>query len=247
MTDNIPNPPDQPIGRSDMPFLAHIEELRWRLIKAVLAVVAGTAVGLYFSDYIFHFFVRPLGDIKLHFTEITGSFYAYLKIGIYFGIVVAVPVIFYQLWQFVAPGLYRREKSKVIPLVLIATILFLGGAAFCYLLVLPFAIQYLVGFGQDIMTPIITIESYISFAGIMIIAFGFSFELPVLGYMAGKMGIISGRGLSKGRPYAVVIILIAAAILTPTPDVVSQLLLAGPLLVLYEITIVLVRLTGKKK
>ncbi|PKK84521.1 MAG: twin-arginine translocase subunit TatC [candidate division Zixibacteria bacterium HGW-Zixibacteria-1] len=234
-------------GRSDMPFLDHVEELRWRIIKSILAVAVVAGVSFVFAEHIFKFIVFPLGDIKLHFTEITGSFYAYLKISFYTGIIGAAPVILYQIWRFVAPGLYSKEKSAVIPFVFFASILFLGGAAFCFYVVLPYAIKFLVGYGQDVMTPIITVNSYVSFAGMMLLAFGLTFELPVIGYFLGKIGIISARTLRKGRPYALVLILVAAAILTPTPDVFSQLLLAGPMYFLYEITIILVRYTGLRK
>ncbi len=189
----------------------------------------------------------PMGGIKLHYTEITGSFYAYLKISIFAGIVGAIPVVFYQLWKFAAPGLYAKEKRIIIPLVFFSTVLFLIGSAFCFFVVLPFAISFLVGYGADVMTPIITISSYISFAGFMLIAFGFAFELPLVGYFFGKIGLVSSKMLAKARPYALVAILIVAAILTPSPDVFSQLLLAGPLYLLYEITIMLVRITGSKK
>ena len=232
---------------SDMPFLEHIEELRWRLIKSIIAVTVAAVVAFIFAEEIYKFVVYPLGDIKLHFTEITGSFYAYLKIAFYTGIMAASPVVLYQLWKFVAPGLYAKEKKVILPLVFCSTVLFLVGAAFCFYLVLPFAIKFLVGYGEGEMTPIITVNSYISFAGMMILAFGLCFQLPVIGYFFGKIGLLSARALSKARPYAVVIILVAAAVLTPTPDVFSQLLLAVPLYLLYELTIVIVKFTGKKK
>jgi len=231
----------------DMPFLEHIEELRWRLIKAVIAVIVAAVVAFIFAEEIYKFIVYPLGDIKLHFTEITGSFYAYLKIAFYTGILGASPVVLYQLWKFIAPGLYSKEKKVILPLVFSSTILFLIGAAFCFYLVLPFAIKFLVGYGAGEMIPIITVNSYISFTGMMILAFGLSFQLPVIGYFFGKIGLLSDRALAKGRPYAVVIILVVAAVLTPTPDIFTQLLLAVPLYFLYELTIMLIKFTGKKK
>ena len=247
MTDNKDPEITEKRGRSDMPFLDHVEELRWRLIKSILAIAVVAGVSFIFAEHIFKFITIPLGDIKLHFTEITGSFYAYLKVAFYTGIIGAAPIVLYQLWRFVAPGLYPKEKSAVVPFVFFATVLFLGGAAFCFYVVLPYAIKFLVGYGQDIMTPIITVSSYVSFAGMMLLAFGLTFELPVIGFFLGKIGLISARLLRKGRPYALVLILIVAAILTPTPDVFSQILLAGPMYILYEITIIIVRYTGRKK
>jgi len=235
------------VGRADMPFLAHVEELRWRLIKSIIAVAVMTIIALIFSDRLYKWVTWPLGDIKLHFTEITGSFVAYLKIAFYMGIIAATPVISYQLWQFVAPGLYRKEKRVFMPIVTISTVLFLAGASFCFFVVLPYALQFLIGFSGGEMIPIVTVSSYISFAGMMLLAFGLTFEMPVIGYLLGRLGIISARLLSKGRTYAVVIILVVAAFLTPTPDVFNQLLLAVPMYLLYEVTIIVVRMTSKEK
>lgn len=231
----------------DMPFLDHLEELRRRLIKAVLAVVVMSGVAFYFADTLVRVMIHPLGpDIKLHITEVTGSFYAYFKIALIFGVVGALPIVFYQLWGFIAPGLYRKEKSMILPLILISTLLFAIGAGFCYFWVLPFALKFLIGFSGDLFSPIITVGSYISFAGMLLLAFGFGFQLPVVAYLLGKAGLIASRTLAKGRRYAIVIILIVAAILTPTPDVFTQCLLAVPLYFLYEVSIVVVRVTGKR-
>ncbi len=241
---------EQPSGffqSGSMPFLDHLEELRRRLLRSVLAVVVMSLVAFYFSDELMWFIVRPLGDVKLHVTQVTGSFYAYLKVALVGGIVAAAPIVFYQLWAFVAPGLYPQEKSKVLPLVLVSTLLFLAGGAFCYLLVLPYSLKFLIGFSGDLLSPIITVGSYLTFAGMLMLAFGLGFEMPVVAYFLGTIGLISPRFLSKGRRYAVVLILILAAILTPTPDVATQLMLAGPLYLLYEISIIIVRITGRKK
>jgi len=228
-----------------MSFLAHVEELRWRLIKSILSVVVVALVAFAFADQLYKIIVIPLGDVKLHYTEVTGSFYAYLKISLFAGITGAIPVVFYQLWQFIAPGLFAREKKMIYPLVFFSTMLFLIGASFCFFVVLPFALSFLIGYGEDLMTPIITISSYISFAGLLLIAFGFAFELPIIGYFFGKIGLVSSKVLGKARPYAVVVFLILASVLSP-PDIFTQVLLAGPLYLLYEITILLVRYTGKK-
>jgi sec-independent protein translocase protein TatC len=233
--------------RGEMPLLEHIEELRKRLIKAILAVIATSAIAFIYAEELYKLATWPLGDIKLHFTEITGSFFAYFKIALYAGLVAALPIVFYQLWKFAAPGLYPKEKKMILPLVGASTILFLLGAGFCFFFVLPFAIKFLVNYGDGEMIPIITVSSYISFAGMLMLAFGFSFELPVVGYFLGRVGVISAKTLSRIRPYAVIVILFVAAVLTPTPDAFTQLLLAIPLYLLYEMTILIVRATGKKK
>ncbi len=229
-----------------MPFLLHLEELRWRLLKSVLAIVVMSGVAFYFSDELLTLLIKPLKGVKLYVTEVTGSFYAYLKISLIAGILGALPVVFYQLWAFMSPGLYRREKKAILPLVATSTMLFLVGATFCYLVVLPISLAFLIGFAGDILSPIITVGSYITFAGMLLMAFGFGFQLPVLCYFLGKMGLVSSGFLARGRRYAVIVMLVVAAIITP-PDVFTQFLLAGPLYVLYEISIIVVRMIEKKE
>ncbi len=230
-----------------MPFLDHLEELRRRLLWCALIVIVATGAAFYFSEQIMIFIIRPMGQIKLHVTEVTGSFYAYLKISLITGLAVSAPFIFYQAWSFISPGLYNREKATVLPLVAVSTVLFLVGASFCYLVVLPFSLAFLIGFSGDLLSPIITVGSYISFAGMLLLAFGIGFQIPIVAYFLGKLGVINPQMMGKGRRYAVVLILIASAILTPTPDVATQLMLAGPLYILYEVSIVVVRLTGKQR
>ena len=228
-----------------VPFLDHLEDLRWRLLKAVISLIVAAGGCFYFADQILTFIIKPLGDTQLFVTEVTGSFYAYLKISLIAGVMAALPLIFYQLWSFISPGLYREEKIYVLPLVAASTLLFIGGAAFCYYLILPIALSFLIGYSGDLLSPIITVGSYISFTGMLLLAFGFGFEIPVIAYFLGKVGIITTRTLIKGRRYAVVFIIILAAILTP-PDFTTQILLAVPLYILYEISIVIVHFTGYK-
>lgn len=241
-------PNDQPEVKSvsQMPFLDHLDQLRWRLLKSIIAIVAMSVIAFSFSDELFQLIIKPLGDIQLHVTDVTGSFYAYLKVSMITGVLAAVPVIFYQLWAFVSPGLYAQEKSAIIPMAAVSTLLFLTGVSFCWWIVLPMSLNFLIGFSGDLFEPIITVGSYISFAGTLLIAFGFSFEMPVVAYFLGKIGILSSAFMVKGRRYAIVIILIVAAILTPA-DIFSQVMLAGPLYVLYEISILLVKSIEKKR
>jgi len=234
-----------------MPFLRHLEELRIRLIKSTLAVILCAVVAFVFSEQIVAFIKLPLKGVgpeesQLHNLQVTGALYAYLKVSLLTGVVVALPIIFYQAWRFIAPGLFSREKAMIVPMVLVSTILFLIGGAFCFLVVLPIGLQFLIGFAGEQIENMITINSYISFAGLLLLAFGFSFQMPILAYYLGKFGIISSGFLAKGRRYAAVSILVIGAVLTP-PDVFTQLLLAGPMYLLYEISIVIVKLTGKRK
>lgn len=227
----------------DMPFLDHLEELRRRLIKCILAVIILAGGAFYFADQLFRWIQIPLDGVPLHNMQVTGTFYAYLKMSIFAGVIGALPVIFYQLWRFISPGLYRRERLMIIPIVAISTLLFLLGGSFCFLIVLPTSLQFLLGFADELVTNLITIDSYIGFASLLIIAFGFGFQLPIVAYFLAKMGLVSHRVLMKGRSYAVVAILISAAIITP-PDVFTQLLLAIPLYILYEISILVVYLVN---
>lgn len=230
-----------------MGFIDHLEELRRRLLKAALTIVILSAVAFYFADKLVQFIRIPLGDeIKLYNIQVTGAFYAYLKIAIITGIITSLPVIFYQMWAFIAPGLYKREKMTILPLVFISTILFLIGAAFCYIMVLPLAFEFLMSFSEGQVINNITIGSYISFIGLLLVTFGCGFQLPIIAYFLGKMGIITSLMLSKARRYAVVGILVAAAIITP-PDVFTQVLLGVPLYILYEISILVVKLTGRRE
>ena len=232
--------------KGSMPFLDHLEELRWRLVKSIVSVILLSFVAFSFADYLIVFIRKPLGDVKLYNIAVTGTFYAYLKVSLIAGTLAALPIIFYQLWSFISPGLYKHERKLVIPLVLTSTILFLVGATFCFLIVLPISFVFLIGFAGELIENTITIGSYINFVGLLLMAFGFAFQLPLLSYFLAKVGLLRSEFLSRSRRYAIVIILIVGAILTP-PDVFTQMLLAIPLYILYEISIIVVRLTQKKK
>ena len=238
--------PKRPEKSGGMPFLEHVEELRRRILKSLLAVVVTSGLALYFSDELIKFIKIPLGDTPLHNMQVTGTFVAYLKISLIAGVVGALPIVFYQMWAFAAPGLLHKEKSVILPSVAISTILFLVGAGFCFVVMLPISLAYLIGFSGDLIINYITIDSYISFAGLLLLAHGFAFQLPIIAYGLGRLGLISSRFLARGRRYAIVLILIVAGIITP-PDVFTQVLLAVPIYMLYEISIIVVRLTGDRK
>jgi sec-independent protein translocase protein TatC len=238
----------------EMPFLDHLEELRWRLIKSLLAVVIGGAVCFYFIQEIFDFLVRPyrhalqmlaetsahLGvaqDSRLVFLGPTAGFMIYLKLALTGGIVFALPVIFYQLWKFVAPGLLIKERMVVPRFTASATLCFLAGAAFCYFVVLPYGLSFLLGFQTADLVAMITIEEYFGFVTTILLVFGLLFEMPVISYLLSRLGILTPEFLRQKRRYGIVTIFIVAAILTPTVDAFTQVLLAAPLMVLYEVSI----------
>ncbi len=230
----------------EMAFLDHLEELRWRILKSLFAVII-FAVGAYFiSAWLIDIVSAPLRDVGVYFKAPAEAFLVRLKLSIFAGAIVAVPVVFYQIWMFVGPGLLKSEAKVVIPIVFSSTVFFLMGGSFCFFYVIPLAVRFLLGFSTGNMQPMIMIGDYVSFAGMMVLAFGIVFELPVASFILARMGVIDHKIMAKGRRYAVVGILILGSILTP-PDLISQLLLAGPLYLLYEISIIVVWLTGRRE
>lgn len=230
----------------EMSFLEHLEELRRRILKSLFAVVVGAIAVYFFSDKLVDIVSAPLTEVGVYFKAPTEAFLVRLKLSIFAGAVVAIPIIFYQVWMFVGPGLLKSEVKIVIPIVLSSTIFFLIGGGFCFFYVIPLAIKFLLGFATENMQPMIMIGDYVSFVGMMVLAFGLVFELPVASFILGRLGVINHKIMGKGRRFAVVGILILGAVLTP-PDVISQLLLAGPLYLLYEISIIVVWLTARKE
>ena len=231
--------------KKEMSFLDHLEELRKRVIRCLFFIIVFSIVAYFFSEKIINFVSKPIPH--LYFMSPTEAFAIRIKLSLIVGLIVSVPVIFYQAWQFVVPGLLEKEVKLVIPVVVSSTIFFLTGAVFCFFLVLPVGMKFLLGFGTEKLSPLIKVTDYINFISYMTLAFGAVFELPVLSFFLAKIGVISAPTLRKGRRYAIVIILIVAAALTPGPDIFSQLMLAGPLYILYEISIIVVMITRKKK
>ncbi len=230
--------------QKEMGFLDHLEELRGRVIKSLVFIILFSIVAYFFSERLIDFVSKPIPE--LYFMSPTEAFAIRIKLSLIAGIIVSVPVIFYHLWQFVVPGLFEREIKLAVPVVLSSTIFFLIGATFCFFLVLPLSMKFLLGFGTEKLKPMIKIGDYVSFVSYLILAFGAVFELPVICYFLGKLGIITPRTLIKGRRYAIVGMLVLASLITP-PDMFSQLMLAGPLYFLYEVSIVVVRIVQKKK
>lgn len=182
-----------------------------------------------------------------HLHLIPGRVFFYLKLALVCGILLASPVIFSQIWRFIAPGLYKHERKVLLPFTFISTICFLGGAVFGYLVVFPPAFRFLVGYTNEFLTSLPAVSEYFSLALRLLLAFGAIFELPILMVFLAKVGVVDTAFLNRNRKYAILINFVIAAILTPTPDVVNQLMMAGPLIVLYEVSVVCVWLFGKKK
>lgn len=250
-----------------MSFSDHLTELRTRLKYALYALLVGVGVAYIFSDFLFVLLAQPLieawssaglGPPKIHFANPIEPFFTYIKISIIGGVFIAAPAIFYQLWKFVAPGLYKNEKKYVIPFSLISALFFIGGAAFGYFIVFPYGFRFFLSFaqenmgsmqklfGQDVklgvnaktfeLKPTLMMGEYFGLVWRLLLAFGLVFELPLLLVFLSMVGLVTHRGLWKWNPYFAVLSFVIAAVLTP-PDVITQIFMAGPLIVLYNLSI----------
>jgi sec-independent protein translocase protein TatC len=233
-----------------MSLTEHLDELRTRIIRALAATAVGFALAYGWATELVGFLVRPLVSqglaVDVIGTGVTDAFFTKLKVAAIAGIFIASPVIFFQAWRFVSPGLYAREKRVALPFTVAATFFFTAGAAFCYEFVFPVAFHFfLEQFASISLGPQIRISEYLTFASRMLLAFGVTFELPVASFFLARVGIITHRTLIDWARYAVVVIFVVAAVLTPGPDVASQLLMAAPLLVLYVLSIGIAWMFGR--
>ena len=236
-----------------MPFTQHLEELRRRLIICAVAVGIGFVISYFFKEQIFQWLMAPLiralpegQGQKLIYTAPHEAFLTYLKVSFLAGVGLASPVILFQFWRFVAPGLYENERRYLYPVVILSTVFFVGGALFGYFIVFPFGFQFFVSFANDMIAPMISTKEFLSFATRLLVAFGLIFELPLVSLVLAKLGLISAQFLRRQRKYAIVLIFIVAAVLTP-PDVFTQTLMACPLLILYEMSVWIAHFFGRKE
>ena len=234
-----------------IPFTEHLGELRDRLIRCFFAVGLGFVIAYYFKEKIFAVLTAPLISAmgqgsKMIFTGLPEAFFTYLKVSLLAGLIIALPVIFYEFWMFISPGLYRKERKFLIPVVLLSIIFFVIGASFGYFVVFPFGFKFFLGFSTESIKAMPSMKEYLGFASKMLLAFGLVFELPLVITFLSRMGIVSVDFLRKNRKYAILIIFTVSAILTP-PDVATQIMMAGPLMILFEISIIGARIFQKKK
>ncbi len=248
----LPAPPE-PEGEVRLTFMEHLRELRKRLARALLGVAAGMALVGGFVERIFHVLMQPVLDSlpenqrALHYTSYIEPLMVYLKVALYGGLFVAVPWVLWQLWLFIAPGLYKREKRMVVPFLVSGTLLFYTGAAFCYFLIMPAAFPAMAAIANDAsLSPVLTMSEQLSLILGMLLGFGIVFELPVVIAFLSMVGLVSWRTLAKYRRIAIVVNVTVAAIITPTGDPLNLALMAVPMIVFYEIGIVLARFLGKK-
>jgi sec-independent protein translocase protein TatC len=236
---------------SKLPFTAHLEELRKRLIVCFIAVGIGFVISYGFKEYLFNILVDPLVKVmqpgeSLIFTGLPEAFFTYLKVAFLSGLMLAAPVIIYEFWIFVAPGLYDKEKRLLLPIVFLSTFFFIGGALFGYFLVFPWGFKFFLGFATETIRPMPSMKEYLGFSAKLLLAFGLVFELPLVITFLARLGVVSVDFLKKNRKYALLLFFAGAAVLTP-PDVVTQIMMALPLMLLYEIAIIGARIFGKKK
>ena len=232
----------------EAPFLDHLEELRWRLIKSIIAIVVCSVVAYIFSDYLFQGLWYPLKkvapELKIHYFKVTEAFTTRIKLSLVGGAAVASPIVFYQAWKFVLPGLYQREAKVVIPIVFASTLFFLIGLVFSYFIMLPYGLGFFYDQAPVGTEATLMMSDYLGFILSLLLAFGAVFQLPVISFFLGRIGVLSSQFLAKGRRYAAIIIAMVAAVITP-PDFISQLAIGIPLYILYEISIIIVKLTGQ--
>lgn len=235
----------------EMSFWEHLEELRWRLIKAVIGVFLGGIIAAVFIDYIMNDFllapakqtVPPLELINL---KPYGQLVLYFEVILVCGVILSVPNLFFQLWKFIEPGLLPGERKYISSIVVFSSLCFLGGITFAYFVMLPTALKFFAAFGTQAITNNIAVDEYFSFVISVMLAAGIVFELPMISFFLSKLGILTPKFMRKYRKHAIIIILILAGLLTPSPDITSQLLLGVPLLILYEISIIISKLSQPK-
>ncbi len=252
---------------SKAPLTEHLYELRNRIVVSLITIGITFGVCFYYSEYIFDLLISPMRhtlsfslknpyvsfipaknpDLTLVFLAPAEAFWIHMKMALISAIIISSPVIFLEIWKFIAPGLLSKEKKYALPFIITTTFLFLIGSLFCFLIVLPLAIDFLLNYKTQNIKPMISAEKYIDFCLKFILAFGAIFETPVIIVFLTRMGVVTTDFLAKHRKYAVLIAFVIAAILTPTPDAFNQMLMAVPILILYEAGILASRILNKKK
>jgi sec-independent protein translocase protein TatC len=235
-----------------MSLTEHLIELRKRLIRSVIILCIGFGVCYYYKDLVFDIITKPLTQVLpknsyLIYTGLTEAFFVYMKLAFFASLIITSPFILYQIWKFISPGLLLKEKKYVVPFVLSSSLLFISGVLFGYFIALPPAFEFFVSFNNKYLQAMISFKDYLSLFVTFLLGFGLSFELPIFIFFLTKLGIVNAKMLSKQRRYAILVIFIAAAILTPSPDALSQILMAIPLMFLYEVSIFVAKFAEKKK
>jgi len=235
----------------EMTFLEHLDDLRKRLFYSFVALFIGFVPGWIFSKQLYEILARPVTQYlpegtKLAFTTLTAPFMLYMKVAFLASLFFMSPFVFLQLWYFVAPGLYQKEKKYAVPFVLMTTFFFSLGALFGYFVVFPWACRFFLTLGRDFQ-PVITVDQYFGFALKVLLGIALVFELPTLVFFLAKMGLVTARWMVKNFKYAVLLVFVIAAVITPTPDVITQSIVAIPMLALYGLSILIAMAVGRGK
>ncbi len=233
------------------PFIAHLKELRDRLMVCIVGLGVAFIVTYAFKERIFHFLMRPFIEVmppksSFIFTSLTEAFITYFKVSLVAALFLAAPVILYEIWMFVAPGLYEKEKKYIVPFIIFGSFFFIGGALFCYYVTMPVVYHFFVSYAGTMIIPMPSLKEYMSLTLKMLIIFGLVFQMPLIAYYLAKAGIINYKGLAKKRRYAILGIVVLSAIITP-PEVSSQLLMALPMYGLFELSVMIARVFGRKE
>lgn len=232
---------------AEMPITGHLQEFRQRLMKSVFVLILAAGISFYYAEVLLSWVRHPLGA-DLIFLSPAEAFWADMKIALFFGFLVTFPIILYEVWLFIAPGLLKHERGALVPLFSFGVFLFYGGLSFCHLVALPFALDFLINYGRNAgVQPFISVSNYVDFNLKILLAFALIFELPLVMVVLSKMGLLTPDFLAKNRKYAVLGAFLIAAIATPTPDIFNQVIMAVPLIFLYEVGIITVRLFGGHK
>lgn len=242
-------PAEEEFLEKEMTFLEHLEELRWRIIYALIGLILGTIICWVFIDFLVDvILLKPARDssAKLQNLRPFGQLFLYFQVALMGGVILSLPNIFWQLWKFIAPALRKKERGYIAWIVIFSSVCFLSGIAFAYFVMLPLTLKFAAEFGSQTIENQFAIDEYMSIIISVMLAAGFIFELPMISFFLTKLGILTPNFMKKYRRHAIVIILVLAAFLTPGADPVSQVVLAVPLVVLYEISILISKLSQKK-
>jgi sec-independent protein translocase protein TatC len=231
-----------------MSFMEHLSELRVRIVRSLIALLVGLGIALPASQWMIDYLARPIkaSGNSLVFLAVTEAFWVQMKVALIAGLFIASPAIMWQVWRFVSPGLHEHEKKYATPFVILGSLLFVLGGIFSIKVVTPYAIAFMLSYARPGLQPMISVGSYVDFLLKFTLAFGLVFELPLAITLAARMGFVTPQVLARNRKYAILGAFIAGAVLTPTPDAFNQALMAGPLIILYEVGIIAARIFGRR-